>query len=266
MIQQYLIYKEQSIVIITEMRIFYLILAISLLSGCVYRDNLAKLSLASREQSTSGYYKVSKIIDGDTIEIDLDGKAERVRMIGINTPESVDPNRPVECLGKEAALEARKLLEGKQIRLKADISQDDRDKYNRLLRYVWTKEGLFYNLEILKRGLAKEYTYQKAYDYQQEFRAAETAAKNANKGLWSKTACEQQKTIAQPKILGIKTVAEKNLCDIKGNINYKKQKIYHLPSCRDYKKTTINPENNDRWFCTEDEARKSGFRKAYNCP
>lgn len=138
------------------------------------------------------YYRVVKIVDGDTIDVDIDGKVERLRLIGINTPETVDPRRPVECFGKEASGKAKELLSGEEVELESDPTQDDRDKYGRLLRYVRTKEGFFYNLEIIKQGYAYEYTYDLPYKYQKEFKAAQNEAKNANRGLWADGACGQR--------------------------------------------------------------------------
>ena len=135
------------------------------------------------------YYPVLKIIDGDTIEVEIDGTAEKVRLLGINTPEVVDPRKPVECFGREASAKAHELLDGREVELEADATQADRDKYNRLLRYLRTKEGLFYNLEIIKLGYAYEYTYDLPYKYQAQFKAAQTEAQNKKIGLWADGAC-----------------------------------------------------------------------------
>lgn len=138
------------------------------------------------------FYKVVKVVDGDTIDVDVDGKVERLRLIGINTPETVDPRRPVECFGKEASDKAKEFLLGEEVELESDPTQTDRDKYGRLLRYVRTKEGFFYNLEIIKQGYAYEYTYDVPYKYQKDFRAAQAEAENQRKGLWADGACGQE--------------------------------------------------------------------------
>ncbi len=85
--------------------------------------------------------KVVKVIDGDTVDVEIDGKVVRLRLIGINTPETKDPRRPVQCFGREASAQAKKLLEGKTVHLERDKSQQNRDKYSRLFRYVWTEDG-----------------------------------------------------------------------------------------------------------------------------
>lgn len=138
------------------------------------------------------FYKVVKVVDGDTVDVEIDGKTERVRLLGINTPEVVDPRKPVECFGREASAKAHELLEGREVELEADASQTDRDKYNRLLRYARTKEGLFYNLQIIKLGYAYEYTYDLPYKYQTEFKAAQIEAQTKKVGLWADGACGEK--------------------------------------------------------------------------
>ncbi|MEK6881792.1 MAG: thermonuclease family protein, partial [Nanoarchaeota archaeon] len=106
-------------------------------------------------------FKVSKVVDGDTIEVLVGDQKESIRFIGINTPETVDPRRPVECFGKEASNENKRLLEGKEVILEKDITE--RDKYQRLLRYVYLplSDGtlLFVNDYLVRQGFASVYTY-----------------------------------------------------------------------------------------------------------
>jgi micrococcal nuclease len=134
-------------------------------------------------------YQVIKVVDGDTIEVYIDGKIEKVRMLGINTPETVDPRRPVECFGKESSNKLKNLLEGKIVRLEEDKSQDSYDKYNRALRYVFLNEENI-NLNMVKEGYAFEYTYKKPYKYQADFKQAEKNASEKNIGLWNNEVCE----------------------------------------------------------------------------
>lgn len=137
------------------------------------------------------YYKVIRIIDGDTIVVDIEGVNEKIRLIGIDTPEINDPRKPVECFGVEAGEKAQELLGDKLVFLEKDATQAERDKYNRLLRYVKTKDGLFYNLEIIKQGYAHEYTYIIPYKYQREFKEAENYAQANKLGLWADNACKR---------------------------------------------------------------------------
>ncbi|MDD4901611.1 MAG: thermonuclease family protein [Patescibacteria group bacterium] len=219
------------------------------------------------------YFQVVKVVDGDTIDIIMNGKTERLRLIGINTPEVVDPRKPVECFGREASDNAKKLLAGQEVRIAADPSQDDRDKYGRLLRYVWRQDGLFYNLAAIKDGFAYEYTYDLPYIYQKEFKEAQKYAQENKLGLWADGACGL-KNIGSGNVAATSSTGEK--CLIKGNISSTgpasakasadKEKIYHVPGCDYYNQTVISEDKGERWFCSEAEAIAAGWRKAKNCP
>ena len=133
--------------------------------------------------------QVTKVVDGDTLDVQLGGEEVRLRLIGMNTPESVDPRRPVECYGLEASARAKELLAGQAVYLEPDPSQDERDRYGRLLRYVWLEDGRLFNLEMIAQGYAYEYTYESKYKYQAEFRAAQERAQATRAGLWSPETC-----------------------------------------------------------------------------
>lgn len=135
-------------------------------------------------RTDTGFYAVVKVVDGDTIDVDMNGRIERVRLIGINAPESVDPRRTVECFGIEASNYAKLVLSEKRVRLERDGSQQDRDSYDRLLRYVFLENGTNVNELIVREGYAYEYTYKFPYQYQKEFKQAEKDAKASGKGLW----------------------------------------------------------------------------------
>lgn len=137
---------------------------------------------------TKTLYKVLKVIDGDTINVDLNGKSETLRLIGIDTPETVDPRKPIQCFGREASNKAKELLNGKMVYLENDSTQGERDKYNRLLRYVFVDE-IFYNKFMIKEGFAHEYTYNTPYKYRDEFKLAQNYAIAYKKGLWADNAC-----------------------------------------------------------------------------
>lgn len=132
--------------------------------------------------------KVLRVVDGDTIEVDLDGQIKKVRYIGVNTPETVDPRTTVQCFGKEASNENKKLVGGKEVFLEKDVSETD--KYNRLLRYVHVRldsgETLFVNDYLVRSGYALALTYPPDVKYNEQFREAETQAKENNLGLWGK--------------------------------------------------------------------------------
>jgi Micrococcal nuclease (thermonuclease) homologs len=139
---------------------------------------------------------VTNVADGDTIEVSLGGVRERVRLIGVDTPETSHPSRPVECFGREAAAFTRELLSGQTVLLEADPSQDNRDRFNRLLRFVWLPDGRLANYEIIAQGYGFEYTFRTPYRYQAEFKAAERAAREAQAGLWASETCNGQRAPA----------------------------------------------------------------------
>lgn len=135
-------------------------------------------------------YAVVEVVDGDTVKLSINGTVETVRLIGIDTPESVHPTEPVECFGIEASSRAKQLLSGKQVRFETDSSQDTRDRYGRLLGYIILADGRNFNKVMIEEGYAYEYTYDKAYKYQAEFKAAQSSAEANQRGLWAAGACE----------------------------------------------------------------------------
>lgn len=134
-------------------------------------------------------YAVDYVIDGDTLIIERDGRRETIRLIGIDSPETGDGRRALGCFGREARVEARRLLNGQRVRFAIDPSQDERDRYDRLLAYVWLADGTFINQAMVENGYAFEYTYDLPYRYQREFRAAEVRARETGAGLWAPEAC-----------------------------------------------------------------------------
>ncbi len=132
---------------------------------------------------------VTKVVDGDTIWVDDNGTRLKVRLIGMDTPEVVDPRKPVQCFGREASAQAKTLLGGQAVYLETDPSQDTLDKYGRTLAYVWTASGRLFNLDMIADGYAHEYTYDLPYRYQQVFRTADRDARTQERGLWSPSAC-----------------------------------------------------------------------------
>lgn len=136
-----------------------------------------------------GLLRVTKVVDGDTIEVEVAGKTEKIRMLGVNTPETVDPRRPVECYGKEASDHAKLILADASVELVADASQGDADKYGRLLRYVVMADGTDFGRTMIQDGYAYEYTYDKPYARQAEYKAAQAEAQAQKRGLWAQETC-----------------------------------------------------------------------------
>ncbi len=223
-------------------------------------------------------YQVVAVVDGDTIKVDYHGKTTSVRLIGVNTPETVDPRKDVECFGEEASQFLRSLLEGKAVRLEPDISQSDRDKYDRLLRYIYL-DGEDVSLTIIQNGYGYEYTYNVPYQKQVRYRAAQTEAENGKRGLWADGVCTKSEPVATkpqtPENEPANTSKPQNTapvvtapatstqhCKIKGNISSSGEKIYHMPGQQFYDKTVIDTSKGERWFCTEQEAVNAGWRKS----
>jgi len=135
------------------------------------------------------FYPVVKVVDGDTFDVNIDGQTKRIRVIGINTPEVVDPRKKVECFGKEASEKAKSILLGKKVNLERDPTQGDTDKYGRLLRYVFLEDGTDFGLLMIKQGYAYEYTHNFPYKYQNEYKKAQKQAEESKIGLWADNVC-----------------------------------------------------------------------------
>ncbi|MCU0261503.1 MAG: thermonuclease family protein, partial [Ilumatobacteraceae bacterium] len=127
---------------------------------------------------------VVEIVDGDTIDADIDGRRERVRLIGIDTPETRIPDRPPECHGPEASARTAALLPpGTPVRLERDT--EPRDDYGRLLAYVHrASDGLLVNLALVEEGFATPLTFEPNTTHRDRFVDAARAAELADRGLW----------------------------------------------------------------------------------
>ncbi len=150
---------------------------------------LGESSIGTPSAQTSGdTAKVTKVIDGDTIEIEFGGEKFKLRYIGVNTPETVDPRRKVECFGKEASNENKRLLQGAEVILEKDVSETD--KFGRLLRYVYLKldDGglLFVNDYLVRQGYAYASDYPPDIKYSGRFHQAQSEAREGGRGLWGK--------------------------------------------------------------------------------
>ena len=124
----------------------------------------------------------TRVVDGDTIIVKIAGVKEIVRLIGVDTSETKHPRMPVQYFGKEASMFTTNMVEGKKVRLEFD--QNQRDKYKRLLAYVYLEDGTFLNAEIIKQGYGYAYT-KFPFKYMQEFRIYEKEARINKRGLWN---------------------------------------------------------------------------------
>lgn len=135
--------------------------------------------------------KLIKVVDGDTIKVDFDGQIETVRLVSVDAPESVAPGQPVGCMGKESATFLQNLLiDQSTIYLQKDDMQGNRDRYGRLLRFVFLSDGRDAGLELLKVGLAEAKLYSRQpHQYWSVYQEAEVGAKDQGLGIWSKESC-----------------------------------------------------------------------------
>ncbi len=132
---------------------------------------------------------VNRVVDGDTVDVVVEGEIVRVRLIGIDTPETVDPRKPVQCFGTEASQHLRDLLANQIVTLEHDASQGEVDKYDRELAYLILPDGSNVAELMLRDGFGYEYTYDSAYKYQEVFKNAEQDARDNERGLWSRETC-----------------------------------------------------------------------------
>ncbi len=137
-----------------------------------------------------GSYEVKQFVDGDTVLVDMNGTEEKIRFIGIDTPETHKENTPVQCYGPAAAAYTKNRVGSQRIRLVADTLTTNRDRYERLLRYVYLEDGTNLNLELVQKGYAFAYAF--PFAKSQEFNAAMEQAQKAKVGLWGNCAPYQR--------------------------------------------------------------------------
>lgn len=175
------------------------------------------------------YYAISSVVDGDTVKVNINGNIETLRLIGLDTPETVDPRKPVQCFGIEASNKAKELLSGQKVRIEKDPTQGDYDKYGRTLAYIYREDGLFYNKYMIEQGYAHEYTYDLPYKYQTEFKAAKKAAQENQLGLWSPATCNGD--TASSSVTTTQTTSTTVSTNIYYTSSYYTSKYYYPESC-----------------------------------
>lgn len=191
-------------------------------------------------------YKVTRVVDGDTIIVNFDGKEERVRLIGIDTPESVHPDssKNVEE-GEIASNFTKEALEGKEVILEFDVQE--RDQYGRLLAYVWLGDTMF-NKILLEEGYAQVSTYPPNVRYVEDFTAIQKQARENNKGFW------EEDYFIDELVAEVKTSGK-----YVGSIESDK---YHYPTCRWAEKIL---KINEIWFDTVEEAKEYEYQPCGVC-
>ena len=158
-------------------------LIIIIVSAIVNKSDLTRRDSPPTPVPDPGFYTVVSFADGDTVSVQVGDKKETVRLIGIDTPEVHDPRKAVQCFGEAASQFTKALIGTNTVRLENDPLNSDRDKYDRLLRYVYLPDGTLVNSEIVKQGYGFAYL---TYPFQKsdEFKAYEDQARQTNKGLW----------------------------------------------------------------------------------
>ncbi|GEM_PF-1417986 len=217
------------------------------------------------------YYEVTSITDGDTIKVLIDNKTETIRLANINTPESVDLRRPVECMGNEASQKMTELVSGKKVYLEQDETQGDKDQYNRLLRFIFLENDTDVGLEMIKLGYAQSSPYGNSpHKYLEAYTTAQEEAQTNELGLWSPNSCPaptatpattKQPTSstnnqpAQNSGLGGTTTAPTSQPSSSGVVKKSTNDICHAPGTTYYDKTT-----NYTTYNSVDECLASGGR------
>lgn len=142
--------------------------------------------IQENKNDVDNFYQVTRIIDGDTIKVEIDGQEFTVRYIGIDTPEFEDNGE--NCQAKIAKKANQEIIANKLVRLEKDISETD--KFNRFLRYVWVDDILI-NDYLVKKGYAQAISYPPDVKYQQQFLESQKQAKENNNGFWNKNLCKE---------------------------------------------------------------------------
>ncbi|MBL5844642.1 thermonuclease family protein [Bacillus sporothermodurans] len=175
----------------------------------------------------------------------------------IDTPETKHPRIGVQPFGPEASNFTKKMLTNKSIELEMDVQE--RDKYGRLLAYIWL-DGKMFNRILLEKGLARVAIFPPNTKYVDDFERIQDKARQKEIGIWS---IENYATDRGFNSSGLPPVSSRSSkehssgCKIKGNINSRGKKIYHLPNGQYYQQTKA-----EAWFCSEKEAKEAGYRKS----
>jgi micrococcal nuclease len=198
----------------------------------------------SPSSSSSTEALVIRIVDGDTIEVQIDGASYKVRYIGIDTAEVGDP-----C-SAEATAANRQLVEGETVELEKDVSETDR--YGRLLRYVYVGDTMV-NAELVHQGFAQVYTYPPDVKYNEEFLDLQREARDAERGCW---AVEEETTSRAEEEEEEEDAGDGQFV---GSVN---SDVYHYPTCSSAKQ--ISP-GNKIWFDSVEDAKAHGYRACKKC-
>ncbi|CBH21795.1 Thermonuclease precursor (TNase) (Micrococcal nuclease) (Staphylococcal nuclease) (modular protein) [Acetoanaerobium sticklandii] len=223
-------------------------------SNEIVAEQTSNQEASKTEKTGAKLYTVTRTIDGDTIEVLIDGNTEKIRLIGIDTPESVHPDQSKNVPeGKMASEFTKSKLEGKQIALELDV--EERDRYGRLLAYVWI-DNVMFNKTLLSEGLAQVSTYPPNVKYTNDFLALEKQARENSVGLWSQQVATTAPVFSEPKP---QASTVNNEMTFIGNRNTKK---FHYPTC-----SSVNQmnESNKVSLSSREEAINGGFIPCKRC-
>ena len=218
--------------------------------------------------------RVINVIDGATIEVEIDGQLHRVHYLGIRVPEGGPQDGGGRTLGQEALEFNRFLVEGRTVELEKDATESD--LLGNLLRYVYVG-GEMANMTLVTNGYAIVADFPPRFRYQTQFLVAEENAKTSLRGIWNPAprAAEVQAgttpvpfsggTLPVPRSRGAQKCDYSSTAQpvIKGNVDSRTAaRIYYVPDNLFYSTTVIDEAQGDRWFCTEEEAIAAGWQKA----
>ncbi len=163
------------------------------------KNSYSKVNTSIPSIDSNIKYEVVKVVDGDTFDIKIEDQIIKVRMIGVDTPETVDPRKAVQCFGKQASDKTKELITGHSVTLQTDSTQGTTDKFGRILAYVYRDDGLFINQFLIENGYAHEYTYNTPYQKQKDFKLSQKKAREDKLGLWG-SLCDQKSSTVKVKI------------------------------------------------------------------
>lgn len=186
---------------------------------------------------------ITDVVDGDTVHVGRGWRRTTVRLIGVDAPETIHPEKPVEVYGPEASEFVKKALTGKRVHLEFEPGNQN-DVYGRLLAYIFLEDGTLFNRELVRLGYAKAFM-RFPFRYKEEFRLAEAEARNTGQGLWTR----RDKEVKVPTIHPARERV----------IGNRRSRIFHVPGQDGYGRVS---EENRIYFETEEEAATAGYRRA----
>lgn len=174
--------KKQKKVII-QYTVAIVIILIGLITGSIKKEEILNILQNQQKQEIDGKYLITEVVDGDTYKIHYEGKEQKIRLIGVDTPESVHPDKTKNTnYGKQASDYVKQLIENQYISLEFDVSKTD--KYGRLLAYVYLENGQMLNEKLVKEGYAQVATYPPNVKYVDNFKILQEEARKNKVGFW----------------------------------------------------------------------------------